>query len=102
MLREIQSGGSTQIVIHHPVPDKGTLAQVTLVVTQVLLVAGHELAEFEPGRYSHYAHRTHLAGSTIEGKAVRAICGVFFVPTQDHEALPICANCQEQYEALPM
>src|SRR5271155_1337980 len=41
------------------------------------LVADHELAESRAGRHSHYAHRTHLAGSTIEGKAVRAICGVF-------------------------
>jgi hypothetical protein len=66
------------------------------------LVAGRELAESEPGRHSHYTHRTHLAGSTIEGKAVRAICGVFFVPTQDHEALPVCPKCREQYEALPI
>jgi hypothetical protein len=65
------------------------------------LVAGRELAESEPGNYSHYTHRTHLAGNTIEGKAVRAICGVFFVPTQDHEVLPVCPKCQEQYEALP-
>lgn len=169
-LREIQWGGSTQIVIQHPVPDNGPLAQITLIVIAVRedgydadeieakivpvsshagsnlawqlalrilvtlsppeqswdryqssytnigepgswakrvvalesLVAERELAESEPGRHSHYAHRRHLAGSTIAGKAVRAICGVFFVPTQDHETLPICPNCQEQYDALPM
>jgi hypothetical protein len=65
------------------------------------LVAGRELAESEPGRHSHYVHRTHLAGNTIEGKAVRAICGVFFVPAQDHQALPTCPACKEQYDALP-
>lgn len=169
-LREVQSGGSTQIVIQHPVPENGPFAQITLVVTAVRedgydadeiearvvpvpshagsdlawqlavralislsppvqgwdryqdsytnigepgswakrvvelesLAAGRELAESEPGRHSHYAHRTHLAGNTIEGKAVRAICGVFFVPTQDHEALPICPICQGQYDALPL
>lgn len=66
-----------------------------------ILVANSELAESEPGRHSHYAHRKHLAGNTIEGKAVRALCGIFFVPTQDHEALPPCSTCQEQYNALP-
>jgi Protein of unknown function (DUF3039) len=65
------------------------------------LVAGRELAESEPGRHSHYAHRQHLAGNTIEGKAFRALCGAFFVPTQDHEALPPCPICQERYDALP-
>ncbi len=168
-LRDIQSGGSTHIVIKHPVPDKGSLARITLVVTAVRedgyeadeieakiipvsphagsdlawqlairtlislsppeqswdryqnsytniaepgwwakrvaelesLVTRRELDQSEPGRHSHYAHRTHLAGSTIEGTAIRAICGVFFVPTQDHEALPICPDCQKQYDALP-
>jgi len=165
----IQSGGSTHIVIKHPVQDKGSLARITLVVTAMRedeyeadeieakiipvspyagsdlawqlairtlislsppeqswdrcqnsytniaepgwwakrvaelesLVARRELAQSEPGRHSHYAHRTHLAGSTIEGTAIRAICGVFFVPTQDHEALPVCSDCQKQYDALP-
>ncbi len=34
-IREVQSGGSTRIVIQHPVPDDGAIAQVTLVVTAV-------------------------------------------------------------------
>ncbi len=64
-------------------------------------VAGRELAESEPGTHSHYAHRLYLAGCTIEGQAVGAICGAFFVPTQDHGALPVCQVCKERSEALP-
>ena len=169
-LREVQSGGSVRIVIQHPIPDSGQLAQVRLAVTAVRedgykadeieaeivpassnagsdlawrlgirilislsppehgwdrykdsytniaepgwwitrvaelesLVDGRQLAESEPGRHSHYVHRRHLAGNTIEGNAVRALCGVFFVPTQDHLALPPCPTCKEQYEALPL
>lgn len=168
-LKRVQSGGSVQYSVQHPVTANGPFAQITLVITEVRedgydadeievqivpvakfagsglawqlvvrtlislsppeqgwdrlrnsytniadpgswvrrvaeiesLVAGRELAESEPGAYSHYTHRAHLAGSTIAGKAVRAICGVFFVPTQDHEALPVCPKCEEQYEALP-
>lgn len=54
-----------------------------------------------PGQHAHYAHREHLAGKTIDGKAVRALCGVHFVPTQDHEALPRCPSCDARLAELP-
>jgi hypothetical protein len=76
-------------------------AWITRVSELGALVADHELAESEPGRHSHYTHRQHLAGSTIEGRAVRALCGVFFVPTQDHAKLPPCPHCQERFDELP-
>lgn len=65
------------------------------------LVERHELAQSEPGRHSHYTHRQHLAGSTIEGRGVRALCGVFLVPTQDHAALPQCPECESRHAELP-
>ena len=168
-LRKIHSGGSTRIVIPHPIPEQGALAEVTLNVAQVResgyeadeieaeiapsskyassdlawqltlrvlmslnppeqgwdryqdtftniaepgawvirvaelesIVADRELVQSEAGRQSHYTHRLHLAGSTIEGRGVRALCGTFFVPTQDHEALPRCRTCQERFAGLP-
>ncbi len=65
------------------------------------LVEQGVLAQSEPGQHSHYTHKQHLAGSTIEGTAVRAMCGVFFVPTQDHDSLPCCPTCQERLSELP-
>lgn len=65
------------------------------------LTADRELAESEPGQHSHYTHRQHLAGRTIEGRAVRALCGAFFVPMQDHESLPRCPTCEKQFDELP-
>lgn len=65
------------------------------------LVDANELAESEPGAMSHYSHRKHLAGSTINGHAVRALCGAFFVPTQDHESLPPCPTCRQRLAELP-
>lgn len=65
------------------------------------LVFDGSLAEAEPGQNAHYIHRKHLAGSTVEGRAVRALCGTHFVPTQDHEALPRCPACEQRLGELP-
>lgn len=64
-------------------------------------VESGDLAVSEPGSTSHLTHRQHLAGRTIEGQAVRALCGVYFVSTQDHESLPACPTCQERLTELP-
>lgn len=58
-------------------------------------------ADAEPGQYAHYIDHKHLAGSTIEGRAVRALCGAHFVPTQDHETLPRCPPCEQRLSELP-
>jgi hypothetical protein len=65
------------------------------------LCEANELAVSEPGTASHYTHRAGLFGSTIDGRAVRALCGVYFVPTQDHKQLPQCDTCSAQYSNLP-
>ncbi|WP_158716447.1 DUF3039 domain-containing protein [Blastococcus sp. Marseille-P5729] len=65
------------------------------------MIADGELGESVPGTHSHYAHRLHLAGKTIEGRGVRGLCGVFFVPGQDHEALPMCPRCNDEFAQLP-
>lgn len=64
------------------------------------LVNAGDLAVSEPGSMSHYTHREHLAGKTIDGEAVRALCGPFFVPRQDHHALPVCPKCAQRYAEL--
>ena len=65
------------------------------------LVAANELAVPEPGSTSHYTHRQHLAGRTINGDAVRALCGAYFVPTQDHGSMPECPTCAARLAELP-
>ena len=64
------------------------------------LVERNELAFSEPGKESHYIHREHLSRRTVEGKAVRSLCGVRFVPLRDHENMPVCPDCSKLYEAL--
>lgn len=65
------------------------------------LVEENELGESVPGTHSHYAHRRHLAGQTVAGRAARALCGVFFVPTQDPEGLAVCSDCEQRYNEMP-
>ena len=65
------------------------------------LCGANEMAVSEPGTASHYTHRAGLLSSTVEGRAVRALCGVYFVPTQDHEKLPQCDTCATRYSKLP-
>jgi Protein of unknown function (DUF3039) len=60
-----------------------------------------ELCRSAPGAVSHYAHRKNLADSSIEGHAVRAMCGVFFVPFQDHDGMPVCPECRELRDLMP-
>ena len=65
------------------------------------MVEANELAVSEPGSMSHYAHRRGLVESTVEGTAVRSLCGVYFVPAQDHEAMPACPTCDDRLDELP-
>lgn len=59
------------------------------------------LAESVPGSTSHYSHKKHLADSTIDGTALRALCGAFFVPSRDHEVLPRCPTCNRRLAEFP-
>lgn len=59
-----------------------------------------QLCRSSPGDVSHWTHRPNLAENTIDGRSVRALCGVFFVPTQDHESLPICPECDSSYRLV--
>ncbi|SDT69674.1 Protein of unknown function [Actinoplanes derwentensis] len=50
---------------------------------------------------AHYTHRRNLAQSSVMGRSVRSMCGVYFVPYRDHESLPKCSVCEERYHGLP-
>jgi Protein of unknown function (DUF3039) len=60
-----------------------------------------ELCRSEPGSVSHFAHRRDVAASSIEGRAVRAMCGVFFVLFQDQEEMQVCRECAEIHDLMP-
>lgn len=61
------------------------------------LTARHEIATTASGKTAHYVHRRNLAEQTVEGRALRALCGVYFVPRQDTESLDRCPACTALY-----
>lgn len=51
-----------------------------------------------PHTHKHYIREKFMASALINGHAVRAVCGVWFVPTKDAvsaEPLPLCPRCEE-------
>ncbi|MEV0131156.1 DUF3039 domain-containing protein [Dactylosporangium sp. NPDC050688] len=60
-----------------------------------------QVAQSNPNDMAHYTHRRNLARSSVVGLGVRSMCGIYFVPYQDHESLPRCPVCEERYLELP-
>ncbi|WP_237584012.1 DUF3039 domain-containing protein [Clavibacter phaseoli] len=54
------------------------------------------------GVHAHYATESRLVDAQVEGAAVRALCGYWFVPTADHTGLETCAKCVDRHAALPI
>ncbi|MGQ4618099.1 DUF3039 domain-containing protein [Nocardia sp. R7R-8] len=66
-----------------------------------MVSAREELLAQELGKVGHRVHTEHLTAATIDGKASRALCGVFFVPMQDHTGLEECVECAARLAYLP-
>lgn len=54
-----------------------------------------------PGQVAHRVHRRHVGDAAVNGKAVRSLCGTFFVPRTDPFSLPECAECARRHAELP-
>ncbi len=53
--------------------------------------------EMSPTTHAHYAPSRLLARATVEGLAVPALCGTWFVPRQDHVDMPVCGACEARH-----
>lgn len=65
------------------------------------LSSRHEVGTSAPGGKAHYAHKRNLAEKAVDGRAARAICGVYFVPRRDAESLKICPACSALIKEIP-
>lgn len=59
------------------------------------------LGNMHPGTTSHQVHRQRLTEATVVGQPVRALCGKWFVPRQDHESKPVCEICETILKVIP-
>lgn len=51
--------------------------------------------EPQMGQLTHYTHTGDITTKTVNGEALRAICGKYFVPMQDPNRFPACPECGE-------
>ena len=65
------------------------------------MASAGEQASSEPTRESHYVHQRNLAARTVLGQPARGMCGVYLVPRQDHDRLPVCSICAAAYAEAP-
>ncbi|MCT1435959.1 DUF3039 domain-containing protein [Brachybacterium paraconglomeratum] len=79
--------------------EPGTLARRALEV-EALHDRG-EIARSTPTSHSHWTHRKNLAQRSIDGTAVLALCGIYFVPHRDAGAFDKCPTCASLYSEIP-
>jgi hypothetical protein len=53
-------------------------------------------------RFAHYADKDKIMEAMVNGTPVRALCGKVWVPSRDPQRFPICPECKEIYESLPV
>lgn len=49
---------------------------------------------------AHYTRRDSIVDATVDGDAVRGLCGRWFVPTASPEALAVCPICESRVRSL--
>ena len=52
------------------------------------------------GLRAHYTPKDGIVGATVKGDPVRGLCGSWFVPTSDPDAVPVCDRCTELHAGL--
>ncbi|WP_424347338.1 DUF3039 domain-containing protein [Kocuria sp. CH-021] len=56
---------------------------------------------FDAGAESHYTHQERIVDSMVEGEALKALCGQWFVPRQDPRNREQCPTCVAVHERFP-
>jgi hypothetical protein len=74
-------------------PDSGTLTEER---------TDYRLEEGDHERFSHYADREKIMEAMVNGTPVRALCGKVWVPSRDPQRFPVCPECKEIYESIPI
>lgn len=83
------------------------LTEETMLAARATAAAGQIGPDARPGdvrlgTIAHYTRRDSVTYATIQGEAVQAMCGHWFVPTADHVGKPKCATCLDHYEQVPV
>jgi len=78
------------------VPSSGTASVVEEdTITRPLSTDGGDHDKF-----AHYARKSDITSSAVNGHEVVAICGKRWVPTRAADGFPVCPDCKRIYEQL--
>ncbi len=53
-------------------------------------------------RFAHYVQKDKIVESAVLGAPVIALCGKVWVPSRDPGKFPVCPDCKNIYEGLPV
>jgi hypothetical protein len=56
--------------------------------------------EGDHDKFAHYARKSDIASSAVNGHTVVAICGKVWVPTRTEDGFPVCPDCKRIYDQL--
>ncbi|MFI2565618.1 DUF3039 domain-containing protein [Paenarthrobacter sp. NPDC018779] len=65
-----------------------------------VLPAHLQQTQVKLGVQAHYTRKEQIVEASVEGNAVRALCGTWFVPTSNPETVPVCPSCKAAHEKL--
>jgi Protein of unknown function (DUF3039) len=53
-------------------------------------------------RFAHYVQKDKIMESAVSGAPVIALCGKVWVPNRDPKKYPVCPECKEIFESMPV
>ena len=53
-------------------------------------------------RFAHYVQKNKIMESAVSGAPVIALCGKVWVPNRDPKKYPVCPECKEIFESMPV
>ena len=53
-------------------------------------------------RFAHYVDKNDMMQAAVFGTPIKALCGKVWVPSRDPQRFPVCPECKEIYESLPI
>jgi hypothetical protein len=53
-------------------------------------------------RFAHYVRKEKIVESAVTGEPVIALCGKVWVPGRDPSKFPVCPDCKNIYEGIPV
>ena len=73
----------------------------TPVLTPIESLDLRELPDEGHDRLAHYGEKNAITEGLVFGTPLKTLCGKVMVPTRSPDGFPVCAPCQEIYDALP-